>query len=112
MQISGKRGCKIEGAGRELWSAQTFPQTAPPLLALQTQVPSQKEPLIGMTNGDFKEESVPDQYAIHSTWITPAFSNLFSFKSNEQTKDKYIAMGMLWVGGVRQVGKQALIRDN
>lgn len=65
--ISGRRGCRIEGAGQGLRSAQTFPQTAPPLLALQTQMPSQKEPLIGMTNGDFKEESVPDQYAIHST---------------------------------------------
>lgn len=36
------------------------------------------------------------------------FSNLFSSKSNERTKDKYIAMGRLGVGGgVRKAGGEA-----
>lgn len=29
--------------------------------------PDQKDPLISVTDGGLKEESVPDQYAIHST---------------------------------------------
>lgn len=38
-----------------------------PVLAPRARIAIQKEPLIGVTNGGCKEESVPDQYAIHST---------------------------------------------
>lgn len=62
-----------------------------------------------VTNGGFKEESVPDQYAIHSTWITPAFP---IYSPPNPMDEQKINTQPGWGGWGRQVGRQNLIRGN
>lgn len=67
IQIYGKTGAKEQGLVWGRTAARNPPRSSPPRLAPRAQMPGQKEPLIGVTDGDWKEGSVPDQYAIHST---------------------------------------------
>lgn len=107
IQIYGKTGAKEQGVGLGPYSNQKSPPVLPssPGTASADARPEgaiDRRDGWGLEGGKCARSICNPQYMNHSS-----FSNLFSSISNEPTKDKYIAMGRLGVGGVRKAGGEA-----